>query len=363
MSRTWGNFEDYAFLRWDMPYDIMSSAINRPIFSRRPVMYFDSFKSVLFSDTPVPDIFMTEYLPTMDSDLVKIYVYCVFLSKYNKRASVEELAKKLDIDLARIKDGILHMENLGIIKVKDSNISLVDLKEKEINRIYRVKTTSTPEEAAGASDRNKKRQKTINAINKTFFQGLMPPSWYTDIDAWFDKYRFDEDVMFTLFQHCFDHKGLSKNYIIKVADSWQSKQIQNAFDVDRYIMEYQKLKGIYVSIARKLNLSRFLTEYEEEYVEKWVLKYGFEFDIIEMALKKTTAKTNPNFNYLDTILKNWHENKLTTREAIEDLEKQKRTEARKKTSPVPIPQKANFEQRQYNDEFYESLYINQAGEK
>jgi len=43
----------------------------------------------------------------------------------------------------------------------------------------------------------------------------MSPSWYTDIDAWFDRYKFDEDVMLALFQYCFDHKGLIKPYIEK----------------------------------------------------------------------------------------------------------------------------------------------------
>jgi len=59
----------------------------------------------------------------------------------------------------------------------------------------------------------------------------MSPSWYTDIDAWFDRYKFDEDVMLALFQYCFDHKGLIKPYIEKVAESWKNRNIRNAFDL------------------------------------------------------------------------------------------------------------------------------------
>ena len=31
----------------------------------------------------------------------------------------------------------------------------------------------------------------IEAINNMFFQGIMSPSWYSDIDLWFKKYEFD----------------------------------------------------------------------------------------------------------------------------------------------------------------------------
>ena len=43
----------------------------------------------------------------------------------------------------------------------------------------------------------------------------MSPSWYTDIDAWFDKYGFEEDVMYALFKHCYDYRGLSRQYITR----------------------------------------------------------------------------------------------------------------------------------------------------
>ncbi len=324
-------------------------------------MYFESYKSIVLSDTHVPDIFISEYLPSMDCEFIKIYLYCLFLSKHNKHATAFELSKKLDIDLNRITDGLAYMQKLGIIKLKDNCVTLLDLKEKEIDRIYRMKTTSTPEEAAASSERNRKRIKIINTINKTFFQGLMSPSWYTDIDAWFTRYQFDEDVMFTLFQHCYDHKGLSKNYILKVADNWHSRNIKNAFDVDRYFLEYQKLRDTQGCIIKKLNLSRNLTDYEEEMVEKWTVQYGFGLEIIDYAMKKTTAKTNPNFKYIDAILTNWYENKLTSREEIDRYELQKKALARKKAAAATapsVPQQTNYEQRKYTDEYFDDLYVN-----
>jgi DnaD/phage-associated family protein len=322
-------------------------------------MYFEAYKSILYSDTLLPDIFVTEYMPSMECDFVKIYIYCLFLSKYNKQASNEELSKKLCMDISKVKDALIYLESIGAISRKEGGIVINDLKEREIKKMYRLKNTSTPEEAALSMERNKRRNKIITAINNAFFQGLMSPSWYTDIDAWFDKYQFEEDVMYALFQHCYDHKGLTKSYITKVADNWYSKNIKNSFDLDRYFMEYQKLKDIRIKIVKKLKKQSFLTEYEEAYIEKWVMEFGYDFDIIELALKKTTAIASPNFEYINKIVTGWYENGLKTREEIIAFEKDKKASSSKPRSKEPaVPQRGNFEQRKYDDEYYDNLYKN-----
>ena len=322
-------------------------------------MYYESNKSILYSDTLLPDIFLSDYMPSMDGECLKVYLYCLFLSKYNKQASTEELSKKLEIDINKVKEALTFLESVGVITRKENSILLVDLKEKEINKIYRLKTTSTPEEALQSSERNKKRNTIISAINNSFFQGMMSPSWYTDIDAWFDKYKFEEDVMYTLFQHCYDHKGLSKHYIAKVADSWYNKNIRDSFDLDRYFIEYQKLKDVKMNICKKLKLTRNLTEYEQEYIEKWVIDYKYDFEIIELALKRTTAKTNPHFEYINAIISDWHKNGLKTKDEIIAYSLSKK-QAAGKTKPKQsnVPQQGNFEQRQYDEDYYNNLYEN-----
>ncbi len=323
-------------------------------------MIFEACKSILYSDTLVPDIFITEYMPSMNSDYVKVYLYCLFLSKYNKQATAEDLSKKLEIDLNQVKNALIYLENVGVITRKNNSIQMVDLKEKEINKIYRPKTTSSPEDVSLSIQRNTKRSKIISAINNTFFQGVMSPSWYTDIDAWFDRYGFEEDVMYALFQHCYDRKGLTKQYIEKVAESWHSKNIKNSFDLDNYFIEYQKLRDIKYKIMKKLNRRTSLTEYEEDYIETWVMDYNYDFSIIDLALRKTTSIPNPNFEYINKIITTWHENGLKTKEEIIAFEKLRRQKATKSKSDgsesTPVPQRGNFEQRKYDESDFEKLY-------
>ncbi|MGI6777149.1 MAG: DnaD domain protein [Acetivibrionales bacterium] len=322
-------------------------------------MIFQSNNSILYSDTLLPDIFITEYMPSMNCNYLKVYIYCLFLSKHSKHASAYELSKKLEMEVQTVKDALDYLENIGIITRAENGIKIVDLKEKEIKKVYRMKSTSTPEEALLSTERNKKRNKIVSAINNSFFQGLMSPSWYTDIDAWFDRYKFEEDVMYALFQHCYDHRGLSRHYITKVAENWYSKKIKNSFDLDKYFIEYEKLRDIKNKICKKLKLSRNLTEYEEEYVENWVLGCNYSFEIIELALKKTTGKTNPSFRYINAIINDWHQNGLKTKQEILLYDKNKKLSNAKKPANDPkVPQQGNFEQRKYDDEYFDNLYDN-----
>lgn len=325
-------------------------------------MYFEEYKSILYSDTLVPDIFITEYMPSMDCDFVKVYIYCLFLSKHNKQISTDELANILMLEKDKVKSALLYLESVGIISRKDNRIVFADLKEKEIKKMYRLKATSTPEEAVFSSERNKLRNKTVSAINNAFFQGLMPPTWYTDIDSWFDKYGFEEDVMYALFQLCFDKKCLNKNYIMKVADNWYSKGIKNSFDLDKYFIEYEKINNIKLNIVKKLKLKRMLTEYEETYVEKWINEFGYDFDIIEIALKRTTSTPNPSFEYINSIICDWHSKQLKSKDEIQSYEKEyhknkKAASSKNKTAAnAGIPQHGNFEQRKYDKDYFENLY-------
>jgi len=305
------------------------------------------YKTLLYSDTLVPDIFINEYLPALKSEYVKIYLYCLFLAGKNREPSVQDLARILDIPLDTVKKGLHFMDNLNIISWTQDGIIIKDLKETEINRFYRPKTTSTPEEASANGRLNIRRRQVIDAINNEFFSGVMSPSWYGDIDLWFEQYGFEEDVMLLLFQHCRDNNALTKPYIAKVAESMHAKSVRNSYDFDRYIREYEEMKSVGRQIQKQLKLRRRLDVYQEAFVDKWTNTYGFSFDIIEVALRRTVDRPDAAFNYFDRILTDWHKQGLDTLEKVQADQKRYKAENAKapsqktgRTRPAPRPLRA-----------------------
>ena len=77
------------------------------------------------------------------------------------------------------------------------------------------------------------------------------------------------------------------------------------------------MKEISTKIAKKLNRSSRLTEYEERYIKKWVDDYKYGMDIIEMALKKTVRISNPNLEYVHKVLTGWNKSGYRTPEQVE----------------------------------------------
>ena len=304
--------------------------------------------SLLFSSTNLPDIFFTEYLSQISGDALKVYLYMTFLAKYNKDIRLNDLSKKLELPLKTIQDSIKYLEEQTLITRKNTGYILNNIQEIELHKLYNPKVTSSPEELEKISQ-NKHRAKAIDSINNQFFQGIMSPSWYSDIDLWFKKYSFDEEVMIALFQYCFNRSALHRNYIQTVAEAWFKNDIKTYNDLDKYYQKQEKLNTLQKTISKKLGLTRHLSQYEEGYIEKWNIDYGYNLDVIELALKKTTSKANPNFDYLDKLLTDWHDRNFKTTNDVQNFllqmkEKNKNIKTLEKNTGY-----SNYDQRNYND--------------
>ncbi len=310
---------------------------------------------LLFSNTNLPDVFFTEYLSQSNGDYIKVYLYLIFLSKYGKDIKINDLSKKLELPLKTIQDSIKYWEDLGVITKKNTGYIINDLQEIELHKLYKPRV-SLSVEAMQQTTQNQYRAKAIENINNEFFQGIMSPSWYGDIDLWFKKYGFDEEVMIALFRYCYNRSALHRNYIQAVADAWSKNNIKTFNDLDSYFEKQEKLNVLYKSISKKLGYTRPLTQYEQAYIDKWSLDYNYNLTTIEIALKKTTSKANPSFDYIDKLLTDWHDRGFKTPEQIQAF----LLELKQKNKNVKELEKKtgynNYEQRTYDN--LNTLYAN-----
>lgn len=316
-------------------------------------------KQLLFSETVVPDIFFAEYLPQLPGDYMKIYFYMVFLSKYKKDIKINDMSKKLSLPLKTINDGLKFLEENKLILKKTTGYIIIDLQEATLNNLYKPNLAQSKETVEQIS-KNKSRAKAIEHINNMYFQGIMGPSWYNDIDLWFRKYNFDEQVMIALFDYCYNRSALHKNYVQAVAEAWGANKIQTWNDLDIYDQKQEKLKKIKNTIAKKLGKYNGLTQYEEAYIENWVLDYGYDMNIIEIALKRTTFKQNPTFEYINNIITDWHERSLKTPDEITAFIEQRKKQSKDLKEMKAQVSKANYEQRKYNN--LDFLYANNTND-
>lgn len=312
-------------------------------------------KSILFSNTEIPDVFFTEYMSEANGDFIKVYLCILFLTKYDKDIKLNDLSKKLNIPLQTIQASLAYWEEKGALTKKVSGYIVNNLQEIELHKLYSPNLTLSEEDIKKNED-SKYRAKAIECINNMYFQGIMSPAWYSDIDLWFKKYEFDEQVMISLFDYCFNKSALHKNYVKTVADAWNKNNIKTYEDLEVYSQNFEKLTKIKKDIAKKLGRYSPLTQFEEAFIEKWIVDFGYDLNIINIALKKTTSKANPSFDYLDKLISDWHDRNLKTESQINDF----LLEMKQKKKNVKQLEKQtnynNYEQRDYDN--LDNLYAN-----
>ena len=314
-----------------------------------------SEKHMVFNTTEIPDIFFSEYLGNMPGEYLKIYLYISFLSKYSKEVKVNDLSKNLSLPVNVINEGMKYLEEKKLILRKPQGFIILDIQENMLNELYKPNIKTSPEKIE-ENTQNKERIQLVEYLNNKYFQGVMGPTWYQDIDTWFEKYQFTKEVMIALFDYCFKKSALHRNYISTVAEAWGLNNIKDLGDLENYYIKQDKLMKINKTIAKKLGRYNGLNQYEEAYVEKWVNEYKYDMNIIEIALKRTTFKANASFEYINSIIKDWNERNLRTpAEVNEFLEKRKELNKNKKELEKKV-KKETFDQREYNNLSF--LYAN-----
>ena len=311
--------------------------------------------SSLFSTTLIPDIFFSEYLSEASGDYIKVYLYMVFLSKYDKDIKVNDLSKKLVLPVKAIQDAVKYWEDKGLITKKNTGYIINSIQEIELYNLYKPKTALSAEQIQKSAE-SQKRAKAIEYINNKYFSGLMPTTWYPDIELWFKKYKTRYLRVIALFGYCFNKSALHKNYVQRWLKSGIRIMLKHLMILMYIMKNKEKLSVIAKTISKKLGFSRALTEYEYAYIEKWNVTFNYGLDVIEIALKKTAAKSNPNFVYIDRLLTDWHDRGFKTPEEVNTFLKQVKDKNKNIKKLEKETGYNKYEQRTYDN--LDNLYTN-----
>jgi DnaD/phage-associated family protein len=106
--------------------------------------------------------------------------------------------------------------------------------------------------------------------------------------------------------------------IDKEAAIWEERGIDTEEKAEQYIQETEDKRQMNNSVYRLLGISgRAPSATEERYIGEWI-NMGFQTDVISLAYDKTVLGCGKlSMKYMNSILKNWHEKNLHTRQAVE----------------------------------------------
>lgn len=322
-------------------------------------------------DLQIPAAFFLEDMPELDE--VSLRAFLLLLAQTQPGGSqvdAEALAQQLQISLDRLLDSFKVLAARGLVTWTPQGLELADLKLLYRQRVSRKTGAANPSntDSSLAAQAQADLANLVSQINHTFYQGVMPLAFYNSIEKWFLEYGFAADLIYALFNEIKQYGKLqANNYAERVAAAWREEGLRTFADLNARHEANQGLAHYAKILERKLRLTSRLTAYQLDYLQRWLYEWDLPFDLIDEAFRRAASKqAQPNFNYVDAILKNWSDAGLRSLADLADYEAnyqaQKQAQmaaqgaAKGRANRTGSQAMGNFDQRQYQEEEITSLY-------
>lgn len=335
----------------------------------------------IYTDTPegttvIQNSFIDRFMPHANGEFVKVYLYLLRCANTGREISLSSIADVFEHTEKDIQRALSYWQKQGLLTVtytKDCAIQSVAFCNPpgESSPVH----TAVPEAgafpkdtgsaansepsvpviipdmpcASAAMEQQDLRQ--LFFIAEQYLQRPLTASEQNDFLFYYDTLHFSVDLIEYLLEYCISKGSGSRHYMRKVALSWaeagittvmQAKQESNLYNRNYFtIMNSFGIKG------------RNPAEPEQNLMARWLEELDFPIEIILEACKRTILQTHqPNFNYADRILEQWHKSGVKSLSDIEKLDirhmQEQKKAAAKQPQKTPNNRFNNFSQREYN---------------
>jgi DnaD/phage-associated family protein len=265
-------------------------------------------------DTPVENVFINEYMIDAQGDYVKVFLFALMYAEIGMTMSNISIAKQLCLAEEDVLKAWTYWENKGVIKRQypdpadhfHYNVEFLNLKEQIYgkNGKDRKGTDTVPASLAGLmSDQDLKNMYSkIEHITGRLFEGKEPAA----ILDWIRDYGISTEIILFAYDYCTNKRKNSKhNYVAAVVKEWSERGFKSVSDIESYLEETDNRHFLYKRVLKALGFLRNPTEEEKRIMDTWFDDLGLDIAKVLTACKKTSGISNPNINYVNTILKAW----------------------------------------------------------
>jgi DnaD/phage-associated family protein len=277
------------------------------------------FKREVFSDyylrdTHIENIFINEYMPYADGSFVKVYTFALMYAGYDSKMSNEIIAKQLHMDILDVLKAWDYWEKKGVIKK-----SFADPADR-FN--YIVEFINLKELLYGKAKKEKKQDYGISEKHKSLLENQEIKNMYSDIEqisgrlidsneareliSIISESDISPSVIINAYTYCSKKRNNTKpKYVASVIKEWVNQGIKTTEQANDFLEETDNRHFMYKKILKSLGLFRHPTDEEKRIVDTWFDELGFDIETITQACNKTSGISNPNLNYINSVLKGW----------------------------------------------------------
>ncbi|GMQ57513.1 DnaD domain protein [Vallitalea sediminicola] len=324
--------------------------------------------------TLIPNKFIDKFLSNSNGDFVRVYLLIIrYASKNLQSLSMLDIADQLHLTETDVIRAIGYWESSNVMTIEyDDKKIIKSIKFNDLTNINSIDTiVDTHQETAATSKQlearinvstkpqykmdeittfmSRQNYKQLIYITQKYLGKMLTQQDVNTLIGFNDWLGLPFEVIELLIEYCVSNNHRNMNYIEKVAINWADEGINTIAKAENRI---ETFNSNYFKILKSLGIGdRNPTPKQITYMKRWLNDYNLSIEIIIEACNRTMETINqPQFSYIDAIVKNWHKSNVKTLKNITDLDEKHQSKSNtKKTENTKNQSKfINYDQRTYN---------------
>lgn len=246
--------------------------------------------------TEVENAFITKYLPVLDAQAVKVYIYALYVSRGGHSGyTAEDFSKKLGMSEDQVISLFEYLEEFELCAI--TSRSPFEVKLMDAENVYGSPKKLKPEKYTSFA----------SAAQSIITGRMISTNEYMEYYYLLDEYSFEQNALLMIINYCVNLKGndIKLAYIKKVAKNFAAEGITTAKKVEEKLSSYTSSTPSLIKIFSALAINRRPDVDDNALYEKWTGELGFSDEAIICAAKNFKARTPQKIDSaMDELYKN-----------------------------------------------------------
>lgn len=280
-----------------------------------------SFGGIFAFPCEVVDRFLNEASP----DDLKVLLYSL---RHNIYEITDDMSEYLGLTKEKIARSFEYWESRGLLlgaAAEAAAATAAPAKDAE-KKVLQPSVTYSSDEITNLAQQNPDLKFLLNAASEKLKRLLSA----ADCSALVYLYQFaglPADVILMLIEYCVSIGKGNIRYIQKTGLGWADDGIDTHERAEEKIHRMEDARSFAGSVKSATGISgRGLTRGELEHIARWQNEFKSPLELITMAYEICIERLGKlSFAYMNSILRAWHENGLTTAKQVEAFKKNKKS--------------------------------------
>lgn len=253
----------------------------------------------MFDVTPVENLFISEYLPGVKGDHVKVYLYGLMRAYHpSQEMTVAAMAHDLNLTEEEVMAAYRYWERRGLcVRVSDNPPAF---RYRSLTQLLMTQQKPPQDDAY---------EEFAEALHAMFGEKRKLHGGETTLAfEWVEEMRLPPEAVLLMIQHLIQTRGIQFSFAAaqKLAVKMAEEKVQDAEGAELFLARDKQVRDNAKQVLRRLGKRRLPSEDELDLCQRWMTDWRFTLQDMLEACRETT-KGEPTFAYLNGILKGIYE--------------------------------------------------------